>query len=177
MVRITTYLVRIKNFIEKKIKEEDYFLAKEPEQYEEGMEIDYVQPKVAYGHIAHENFAYALEEIYKTPPYVLVGTEECTFDEESETIPISIQVCVFSEQDYEENEETKGMTIPDNLALIDAYDFLETLKKWLTEDADFEITKPFKIGIDGSNTYPYAFGHINFEIQTNEGTTRMFEDE
>lgn len=167
MQTIKGRLEQIQKYLQEKLKEEKFKLPEAPEEGMAGSETKMVIPQVAVGNIPHTNFniANAVREFFNAP-YILVGLEEATFDYEDETIPILIQVCCYTVENYE------GSAVPDNLGILDALNVLENIKNWMEKDAPFPVEKPYRIGTYDKFdvTYPYAFGYIGFTIKTNEGT-------
>ena len=169
MRTIKQNLDKIKGFLEEKIAETDYKLPMQKENMENG-KIELVHPVIAYGNLPHENFSmYGLEQRLFQAPYILIGIEECTFDYDSENVPILIQVCCYTAESYrtEENE----MMIPDNMGTLDAIGLLESIREWIINDAKFPWEKPFTMGTYDTkeSTYPLAFGYIKFDTTTYEG--------
>ncbi len=169
MRTIKQSLKKVKDFLEEKIEETDYKL---PMQ-NENMETDstrMVHPVIVYGNLPHENFSmYGMEQRLFQAPYILIGVEECTFDYDSETIPILIQVCCYTAETYQSGEN--DMMIPDNMGTLDVIGLLESIREWISKDAKFPRDKPFTMGSYDTkeSTYPLAFGYLKFNMTTNEG--------
>ena len=169
MRTIKQSLDKVKEFLESKIEKTDYKLPIKKENMESD-NTSLVHPVVAYGNLPHENFSmYGAEQRSFQPPYILIGIEECTFDYNSETIPILIQVCCYTAEAYQSGENE--MMIPDNMGTLDAIGLLESIREWIMEEARFPWEKPFTLGTYDTkeSTYPLAFGYIKFDMTVNEG--------
>ena len=112
MKTIYRELNRIKDFIEAKLEEHDFYMAREPEEGEDDEELALVHPKVAIGNLPHANFSlYADQAHMYQAPYILVGYETADYDEDSETINILIQACAYTQDVYDAES-----SFPDNMA-------------------------------------------------------------
>lgn len=167
MQTIKGRLEQIQSFLIEKIEKEKIRLPQAPEEGMAGEKTDLVAPIVAVGNIPHANFNImnARREFFNAP-YVLVGMKEASFDYDEERLPILIQVCCYTVENYRDSN------VPDNMGMLDALNLLEKIKNWINQDAPFPVEKPYSIGTYDTfeTTYPYAFGYIGFTITTNEGT-------
>ena len=165
-------LNRIREYIEEKLQEHNYRLRAAPPntmQNQEGEaplpdEDRSVIPGVFAGGIPHSNFATEMPYQFFRAPYVLVGMEEAEEDYDGGAIGILIQVCVYSEIDYENSD------VPDYQAFLDALNLLQFLKdklimQWALEGTAWK--KPIRMGMYTSQamTWPYAFGYLAFEAE------------
>jgi len=171
MKTIYRELNRIKTFIEEKLEEHTFMMAREPEEGEDDSSLDLVYPKVAIGNIPHANFSlYADQAHMYQAPYILVGYETADFEDDGETINILIQACAYTQDVYDDESY-----VPDNMGTLDVTELLEALKLWFENEADFPVEMPFTIGSYASRalTYPYAFGYLQFNLETGMGTSHQ----
>lgn len=168
MKTIYRELNRIKDFIEEKLEEHNLYMAREPEEGEDEGGLELVHPKVAIGNLPHANFSlYADQAHMYQAPYILVGYETADYGEDSETINILIQACAYTQDVYDAESG-----FPDNMGTLDITELLEALMQWFESEADFPVEKPYQIGSYASRamTYPYAFGYLQFTLETGIGT-------
>lgn len=171
MPTIKQNLEKVKEFLIRKIEEEDYKLPKAPEEGEQGQQLEDVYPAVAIGSIPHSNFKYYYNDGQSrgfAAPYILIGIEECTFDYDEESIPILIQACCYTVDQY--NLDDEDLRIPDNMGCLDVINLLENIRYWIINEADFPVDKHIRLGTYDTKevTYPLAFGYVTFELNTNK---------
>lgn len=170
MRTIKQRLEELKSFLEEKIQEKDFKLPKRPENGMQGDELEMVHPVVGIGNLPHSNFSmYGLEQRYFEAPYIMLGIDECTVDYEDESIPILIQVCCYTAEQYDTAEN--DLKIPDNMGILDVLGLLENIQEWLICESKFPVDKPIRLGTYDKKemTYPFAFGYLSFDSNTNEG--------
>ena len=172
MLTIHSELKRIAEFIAAKLAEHKYYMARESEEEEdEGGSLALVIPKVCIGSVPHANFSMYADSIrlYQAP-YILVGYDEAEYEEDGESVNILLQACAYTQDIYDGADG--GQTFPDNMGMLDVTGLLETVMTWLSEEADFPVEKPFRLGtyIDKAYTYPYACGYLMFALETGMGT-------
>lgn len=165
----------IKKFIEQQLYERKILMAREPEDGEDvdGL-LELVTPRVAIGNIPHANFSlYADDAHLFQAPYILIGFDEANYDVEDESIQILIQACAYTQVTYNFGvTDTDTEDYPDNMGMLDVTQLLEMIMSWIEEDADFAVSKPYRLGSYASRafTYPYAFGYLEFPLETGVGT-------
>ncbi len=171
---MTPYMIlnRIRDYIAEKLQEHNYELRATPPnevQDQEGEvpdpgEDQYIIPGVYVGGIPHGNFQANLPEQFFRAPYVLVGMEEAEEDYDGAAIGVLIQVCTYSEINYQDSD------VPDYQAFLDALNLLQFLKDKLVMQWTFQGTawrKPIRMGMYTSQamTWPFAFGYIAFDAE------------
>jgi hypothetical protein len=168
---MTPYMIlnRIREYIEEKLEEHNYRLRATPPneaQDQEGAapqpDADrYTVPGVYVGGLPHSNFMADLPGQFFRAPYVLVGMEEAEEDYDGGVVGILVQVCAYSEIDYDNS------SVPDYQAFLDALNLLQFLKDKLIMQWTLEGTawkKPIRMGMYTSQamTWPFAFGYLAF---------------
>lgn len=180
MRTIQEELVSIKTYLEKKIAEENFRMAREPaEGAEDDAPLKAVHPKVAIGNIPHANFSLygATDARFYQAPYLLVGYDNAQYNPDDEELNILIQGCTYTAQAYDTTDDS--IDFPDNSGILDVTQMLERVMGWIRDIPTFSALMEFTIGNYGTQayTYPYNFGFLSFQIKTNVGAlprTKLF---
>ena len=166
---INEELKGIKKIIKKALTEHKYKMLREPDEGEDKCTL--VTPRVCIGNLPHSNFSlYGASDRYFQAPYILVGYESATADDEEESISILIQACAYTQEEYDGEDDEA--TFPDNMGILDVTALLEMIARWLEEEGSPCFSRPYEIGSYSSKefTYPYAFGYLKFDIETGIGS-------
>lgn len=181
MNSIKSELERIRDFLETKITEDNFRMARPPEEGDEESPLKAVRPKVAVGNIPHTNFSLygSTDNRFYQAPYLLVGYEKANFHPNNEEVDILIQGCSYTSTPYENDEDDEGIDIPDNMGVVDVTSMLEHVMGWIRDIPTFSAGMEFEIGNYGTvaYTYPYNFGYLSFQLKTNVGAlprTKLF---
>ncbi len=174
MKSVQSELLRIKDFLDKKIKEDNFRMARPPKEGDEESPLKVVKPKVAVGNIPHTNFSLygSVDDRFYQAPYILVGYEKANFHPNNEEIDVLIQACSYTAVAYEhEEEEEESVDFPDNMGVLDVTGMLERVMGWIRDVPTFAAGMEFEIGNYGTAayTYPYNFGYLSFQLRTNVG--------
>lgn len=133
-------------------------------------------PSVHIGSLPHENFREELPLRFFAAPYILVGMDEDNQDYNESMFSMLIQVCTYSQDDYDPVGTDKPM--PDNLAYLDALNLLQFLRSNLVQQrnlAESVIRMPIKMGMYATQamTWPLAFGYLSFDIAHMDETPQL----
>lgn len=174
MNSISSELERIKEYLEGKIKEENFRMARPPEEGDEESPLKAVRPKVTVGNIPHTNFSLygSADDRFYQAPYILVGYEKAGFHPDNEEVDVLIQACSYTAVPYGRDSEEEGsVDFPDNTGVLDVTGMLEKVMGWIREIPTFSAGMEFEIGSYGTMayTYPYNFGYLSFQLRTNVG--------
>lgn len=164
-------LETIRDYLTEKIKEDNFKMARPPEDGDEESPLKLVKPKVIIGNIPHENFSMygATDDRFYQAPYLLVGYETASYGPNKEEVNILIQGCAYTAVEYDHDEE--DVAFPDNEGVIDVTQMMERVMQWLRQKTPFSTGMEFTIGNYGTQayTYPYNFGYLSFKIVSNVG--------
>ncbi len=174
MKTVQAELLRIKDYLEAKIKEENFRMARPPEEGDEESPLKAVKPKVAVGNIPHANFSLygSVDDRFYQAPYILVGYEKANYHPDNEEIDVLIQGCAYTAASYEiAEEDDESIAFPDNMGVLDVTGMLEHVMGWIRDIPTFAAGMEFEIGNYGTvaYTYPYNFGYLTFQLRTNVG--------
>lgn len=160
----------IKDFLESKLKEENYTLQAAPADgtYDRRGDTRIIPP-VRIAAMPHENFAFTpVSELYPSAPYILVSMDKSNTMVDERSMDVLIQCCVFSTENYPA-QDGSFLKIPDEQAEIDLLNLLEWIGQRLMEvhkigGATMEY--PVQMGSYGSkaHTYPKAYGYLDFSV-------------
>lgn len=158
-------------FLADELEGEHYTLLAEPSAGSYGTNSEkYVVPPVRVAALPHENFAYTpVGELMPSAPYILVSMDNSDTNEDTRTLRILIQCCVYSTQNYK-NAGGESGSIPDEQSEIDMLNLLEWIQQKLVKKSKVGggvIQLPITMGSYGtkSYTYPKAYGYLNFDVE------------
>lgn len=173
MRSIKTELESIKAYIERKINEENFRMAMEPDEHDDESPIKLIKPRVAIGNIPHSNFSLYDngESRFYQAPYLLVGYESASFGPSDEEIDILIQGCAYTAVSYDTAGGGAVVGFPDAQGILDVSQMLERVMGWVRQIPSFPAMMDFTIGSYSTvaYTYPFNFGYLAFKVKTNVG--------
>jgi len=171
MKSIQGELETIRDYLAAKIKDNDFRMARPPEEGDEESPLKLVRPKIAIGSIPHDNFSlyYTADERFFQAPYLLIGYENARFGPDDEELNILIQGCAYTAVNYEMGED--DIAFPDNEGILDVTEMLERIMTWCREIPTFPVMMEYQIGSYSTQayTYPYNFGYLTFKLETSAG--------
>lgn len=174
MRAINDELKRLKKVIEDSMVRDDFKMAREPDEDDTTGTLIAVRPKVCIGNIPHSNFSlYIQDGRWFQAPYILVGYKKASFEDDGENIDILIQACAYTQEYYEGKDD--GVSFPDNMGVLDVTTLLEMIAGWIENNGPVSFSKPYDIGTYATEgfTYPYAFGYLEFKLETGVGSLRQ----
>ena len=159
-----------KDFLESKLKEENYTLQAAPQDGTYSQRKDtLVVPPVMIAAMPHENFAYMpVGELFPAAPYILVSMDKANTAADERSMDVLIQCCVFSTENYAKKDGSTS-NVPDELAEIDLLNLLEWIQQRIIEAHKIggaTVDYPIQMGSYGSKTYTYpkAYGYLSFSV-------------
>lgn len=175
MNTIQSELKRIQKFLQTRIAEEKYKMARPPLEGEDDGSVSLVRPKVLIGNIPHANFSmYGATDLrFYQAPYFLVGYEKASYRADDEDAGILIQACAYTAMPYENDDgDEESLDFPDNMGVLDVTGMLEKAMEWLQGGGSpVPSGLDYEIGNYGTQayTYPYNFGYLAFRIMSTVG--------